>query len=272
MHTPDQYTVIGNPIKHSQSPMIHQAFADQTGHAITYTRTLGRTEHFAEDVRAFIAAGGKGLNVTVPFKQLAFDLADTLSPHAEAAGAVNTLSVQPDGTLFGDNTDGIGLVQDLQHNHGIPLAGKHILLIGAGGAARGVLSPLLASQPASIRILNRNPDKARSLVALAGMPNVTGGGLSEVPDRPFDLLINATAASLHGQVPAIPVSTIGHLSQAYDMLYSQQPTAFMQWATEQGAAKVMDGFGMLVEQAAAAFYLWRGIKPDTAPVLANMPR
>ena len=222
MKTPDQYTVIGNPIKHSKSPMIHQAFARQTNQDITYTRTLGHTEHFAKDVRTFIAAGGKGLNVTVPFKQQAFDLADSLSTQAEAAGAVNTLSVQPDGSLFGDNTDGIGLVQDLQRNHGIPLANKHILLIGAGGAARGVLQPILDCHPASLWIANRNPDKAHALATLARTPNVSGCGLHDVPQQPFDLLINATAASLHGQVPAIPLSTIGPQSQAYDMLYSQE--------------------------------------------------
>ncbi len=272
MNTPDQYTVIGNPIAHSKSPMIHQAFARQTDQHMTYSQTLGCLTHFAEDVRVFIDAGGKGLNVTVPFKQQAFDLADTLSTQAEAAGAVNTLSVQADGTLFGDNTDGVGLVRDLQHNHGIALADKHILLIGAGGAARGVLHPLLACQPASIRIANRNPDKAQALAQLVATPQVIGCGLSEIPAQPFDLLINATAASLQGQIPAIPASAVGADSQAYDMLYSPEPTAFMRWASQQGARQVMDGLGMLVEQAAASFYQWRGVRPDTAPVLANMTR
>lgn len=265
----DAYTVIGHPIDHSKSPIIHQAFAQQTQQSMTYSRTLGRIDHFAEDVYHFIAAGGKGLNVTVPFKTEAYALADTLGPEAQAAAAVNTLTVQPDGTLRGDNTDGTGLVHDL-HYHGVALRDQRILMLGAGGAAYGILHPLLNCEPASITIANRNAGKAHTLAARAATARVSGCGLAEIPAEPYDVIINATAAGLNDQVPTIPMQTIGSHSRVYDLLYSDQPTAFMRWATDLGAAQVLDGLGMLVEQAAAAFYQWRGVQPDTTEVRAML--
>ncbi len=267
---PDRYAVIGNPIAHSQSPVIHQAFADQTGQHITYDRILSQPGQFADTVRAFVTAGGKGLNVTVPFKEQAHDLADTLSDRARTAGAVNTLLVRPDNTLHGDNTDGIGLVRDLQHNHGIHLAGLRILILGAGGATRGILHPILTCQPAQLTIANRSPDKACALADSTGYAQVLGSGLDEIPAAPFDVIIHATAAGLSGQTPTIPTATIAAHTRAYDLLYSKQPTPFLRWAAQQGAAQTIDGLGMLVEQAAAAFYAWRGMKPDTAPVSARL--
>ncbi len=267
---PDRYAVIGNPVAHSQSPVIHQAFADQTGQHITYERILSQPDQFTDTVRAFVATGGKGLNVTVPFKQQAHDLADTLSERARAAGAVNTLLIRPDRTLHGENTDGIGLVCDLQHNHGIHLTGLRILILGAGGATRGILHPILACQPAQLIIANRSPDKAGTLARAAGSTRVLGTSLDEIPAEPFDLIIHATAAGLSGRAPAIPAATIAAHTQVYDLLYNKQPTPFLRWAAQQGAAQATDGLGMLVEQAAAAFYAWRGIQPDTAPVLARL--
>ncbi len=272
MHTsqPDQYAVVGNPVAHSLSPVIHQAFAAQVEHHIAYERILSHPEQFSDTVRQFVAAGGQGLNITVPFKQQAYDLADTLSERAQAAGAVNTLLVGQDQSLHGDNTDGIGLVQDLQHNHAIKLAGLRILVLGAGGATRGILHPMLACQPAQLVIANRSPDKACSLAASVQSPRVRGCSLDDIPAEPFDLVLHATAAGLAGQTPDIPTATIAPHTRAYDLLYSKQPTPFVRWATQQGAAQAIDGLGMLVEQAAAAFYLWRGIQPDTTPILNRL--
>ncbi|MEL6710446.1 MAG: shikimate dehydrogenase [Pseudomonadota bacterium] len=267
---PGPYAVIGNPIAHSRSPAIHQAFAKQTSQYITYDRILSQPDQFSNTVRGFIAAGGKGLNVTVPFKQQAYDLADTLSAQAQAAGAVNTLVVRQDNTLHGENTDGIGLVRDLQHNHDIHLTGSRILILGAGGATRGILHPILACQPAQLIIANRSPDKARALADSVSAAFVSGCSFDQIPAEPFDLILHATAAGLSGQVPAIPAATVATHTYAYDLLYSNQPTPFLRWTAQQGAAQTIDGLGMLVEQAAAAFYLWRGIQPDTAPVLAHL--
>jgi shikimate dehydrogenase len=272
MHTsqPDQYAVIGNPVAHSLSPIIHQAFAEQTGHHIAYERILSHPAQFAATVHQFVAAGGQGLNITVPFKQQARDLADTLSERAQAAGAVNTLLVGQNQSLHGDNTDGSGLVQDLQHNHAIDLAGRRILIVGAGGATRGILHPILACQPAQLLIANRSADKACALATSVQSPLVRGCSLDDIPAEPFDLILHATAAGLAGKTPDIPAATIAPHTCAYDLLYSNQPTPFLRWAAQQGAAQTIDGLGMLVEQAAAAFYLWRGIQPNTAPVLAHL--
>ena len=267
----DRYAVIGNPIAHSKSPAIHAAFAAQTGEDLTYDRILGDLEDFAGDVRDFFADGGKGLNVTVPFKERAWELADELSPRAETAGAVNTLIPLADGRLRGDNTDGVGLVRDLGCNHRFHFTGANILLLGAGGASRGVVLPLLEEKPASLTIANRTADKALRLAQdLGNLGPVSGCGLDGLSGRSFDLIINGTAASLQGKVPAIPDDCLNAGGWTYDMMYSAGPTAFVRWGREHGAAKALDGLGMLVEQAAESFWLWRGKRPDTEPVIRSL--
>ena len=269
----DRYAVIGNPIAHSRSPLIHAAFARQTGQDIAYGRILGSREDFAGDVQRFVAEGGKGLNVTVPFKEEAFALADTRSERAQAAGAVNTLLVLDGGQLRGDNTDGVGLVRDLCCNHRFMLAGARVLLLGAGGASRGVLRPLLAERPAALVIGNRTAEKAVELAATAaGLGPVEGCGLPALAGRRFDLVINGTAAGLKGELPAIPDDCLAAGGWVYDMLYGAEPTAFVRWGLARGAARALDGLGMLVEQAAESFFLWRGASPDTAPVIEALRR
>jgi shikimate dehydrogenase len=265
---PDRYAVIGNPIAHSRSPLIHAAFARQTGQDVVYDRVLGSRDDFAGDVRRFVAEGGKGLNVTVPFKEEAFALADERSARAQAAGAVNTLIVLADGRLRGDNTDGAGLVRDLCCNHRFMLEGARVLLLGAGGASRGVLRPLLAERPADLVIANRTAAKAVALAASAvGIGRVEGCGLDDLPGRRFDLVVNATAAGLGGEVPDVPDDCLADGAWVYDMMYGSEPTAFVRWGLAHGAAKALDGLGMLVEQAAESFFLWRGVHPDTGPVI-----
>jgi shikimate dehydrogenase len=264
----DKYAVIGNPIEHSKSPQIHAAFAKQTGAAISYTRLLGDPDDFAGDVRRFQAAGGRGLNVTVPFKEQAWRLADELSERARTAGAVNTLILLEDGRLRGDNTDGVGLVRDLRINQGFELRGKRILMLGAGGAVRGVVRPLLEEQPNRLIIANRTAAKAYALAqSLTGQGRVAGCGLDELSGLQFDLIINATAAGLGGEVPPLPDHILAPEAWCYDMLYAEQATAFQLWARQQHAARALDGLGMLVEQAAESFRLWRGVRPETAPVI-----
>jgi len=267
----DRYAVIGNPIEHSKSPLIHHAFAEQTGEQLEYIRLLGEPGHFAKNVADFLATGGKGLNVTVPFKEDAWQLVDELSLRAESAQAVNTIIQLSDGRLRGDNTDGIGLVRDLQENRHAKLTGACILLLGAGGASRGVLRPLLETNPKQITIANRTASKATALASdLAALGPVEGCGLGDLAGNRFDLIINATAAGLTDQVPDIPDGLLEKEGWCYDMMYGDKPTAFMRWGLTQGAAKVIDGLGMLVEQAAESFYLWRGVRPETAPVMKLM--
>ena len=263
----DAYAVFGNPIAHSKSPLIHATFARQTGQDMTYEALLAPLDGFPAAVAAFRAAGGRGANVTVPFKEQAFALASQLTPRAQVAGAVNTLSFSADGIL-GDNTDGAGLVRDLTANLGIDLAGKRVLLMGAGGAARGVVLPMLERQPASLFIANRTPGKAMALAAelarACGAGNLAGGGYGDLPGN-FDLVINATAASLAGDLPPLPASVFAADALAYDMMYGKD-TPFLAFARAQGARQA-DGLGMLVEQAAEAFLLWRGVRPDTQAVI-----
>ncbi|OYW40835.1 MAG: shikimate dehydrogenase [Hydrogenophilales bacterium 12-61-10] len=261
----DRYAVFGHPIAHSKSPLIHAAFARQTGQDISYEAILAPLDGFADSLAAFIAAGGRGANVTVPFKETAFKLALRLSPRAERAGAVNTLSFDRDGML-GDNTDGAGLVADLTHNLHCALGGKRILLLGAGGAARGVIEPLLDQQPAVLVIANRTLGRAQELAGLFGRG--VSASAFEAADTPFDLVINATAASLAGELPPLSPRIFGANTLAYDMMYGRD-TPFLGFARGHGAATA-DGLGMLVEQAAEAFYLWRGVRPDTAPVIAGL--
>lgn len=266
----DRYAVIGNPIEHSRSPQIHAAFAAQTGQEIRYERILGGLDAFEDEVAAFFGAGGRGLNVTVPFKERAFRLTDSLSTRAGAAGAVNTL-IATDAGLRGDNTDGVGLVRDLGCNHLFGFAGARVLLLGAGGAARGVLHPLLEEKPGRLVVANRTPSKALALAeAAAASGPVLGCGLDELAGQHFDLIINATAAGLAAAVPEIPEDCLAEGGWTYDMLYNKQPTAFVEWGREHGAARALDGLGMLVEQAAESFQLWRGVQPDTSAVIQSL--
>jgi shikimate dehydrogenase len=268
----DLYAVIGNPIEHSKSPLIHAAFARQTGQDMRYDRILGDPDGFEADVETFFDAGGLGLNVTVPFKERAFAMAERLSARARGAGAVNTLLLR-EAELFGDNTDGVGLVRDLGCNHLFGLKGARLLLLGAGGAARGVLYPLLREGPARLVLANRTASRARELAtAAADFGKVTGCGLDELAGQRFDLIINATAAGLDRKVPEIPDDCLAEGGWAYDMLYGDRPTAFVEWGRAHRAARALDGLGMLVEQAAESFRIWRGVQPDTAAVIASLRR
>lgn len=269
----DRYAVIGNPIAHSKSPLIHRLFAGQTAQTLSYEAMLAPLDGFAASLTGFWRDGGRGANITVPFKLEAYALADQLTPRAAAAGAVNTLMLQPQGVL-GDNTDGAGLVRDLEQNLGCQLAGARILLLGAGGAARGAILPLLERQPARLMIANRSTDKAIALAdrfnPMAGSTSLGAGGFADVSGEQFDLVINATAASLAAQAPPLPAGCYAADATAYDMMYGSEPTIFLQAALNQGASRVADGLGMLVEQAAESFALWRGVLPDTAAVLTEL--
>ncbi|PKO35230.1 MAG: shikimate dehydrogenase [Betaproteobacteria bacterium HGW-Betaproteobacteria-7] len=268
----DMYCVFGNPVGHSRSPAIHSAFAAASGEDLCYEARLAPVDGFAGAVAEFVAAGGKGANVTVPFKEEACRLSDRLSGRAARAGAVNTLVFRADG-IFGDNTDGAGLVQDIKINLGFALSGRRILLLGAGGAARGVIAPLLAESPASLHIANRSAEKARLLAqAFSDMAPVSGGSFNELAGKSFDLVINATSASLAGESLPLPAGLFAPGTLAYDMMYGKGQTPFLQLARAQGAAQGADGLGMLVEQAAEAFFVWRGVRPATAAVLAALRR
>jgi len=263
----DDYAVMGNPIAHSKSPVIHSHFAAQTAEAVHYTAIQVDPGGFAQAVAHFQATGGKGLNITVPFKQEAWSLVDSMSLRAQRAGAVNTIKFDGN-TLYGDNTDGIGLVNDLLNNNKLVLKNKNILLMGAGGASRGVIIPLLEQKPAMLKIVNRTADKALDLAhQFADMGTVKGSGYEALDGEQYDVVINATAASLSGEVPPLPVNIFKSDGVAYDMMYSAEPTAFLKWSALQGVKKNIDGLGMLVEQAAESFYLWRGVRPETLPVI-----
>lgn len=272
----DKYGVIGNPIGHSRSPAIHRAFAQQTGSELEYDAILAPLDGFKAEVDRFRRSGGRGLNVTVPFKLEAFALCERTTERARRAGAVNTLRFGSDGAhdlIEGDNTDGIGLVRDLAYLH-VPLSGQRILILGAGGAVRGVLAPLLECNPQQLVITNRTLERAEQLVAdFAGsfaktsLSACTYTQLGAMPDlAAFDLIINATPTGLNGEMPPVDLRALGHRATTYDMAYGKEPTLFMHWALEQGAAAAHDGLGMLVEQAAESFYYWRGVRPQTAPV------
>ncbi|MBI3526041.1 MAG: shikimate dehydrogenase [Betaproteobacteria bacterium] len=268
---PDRYAVIGNPVGHSQSPRIHALFAAQTAQALRYEAILAPLDDFADALHAFAAAGGRGVNITLPFKEQACRLATRLSPRAQAAGAVNTLLLDADG-IFGDNTDGAGLVRDVTHNLGRSIARQRLLLLGAGGAARGVLLPLLLELPAQLLIANRSKQKAQQLVEEFSKQIPPAGlracGLNELAGQSFDLVINATSAGLSGISLDIPAGLFAPGCLAYDMVYGKD-TPFMAQARQAGA-QVADGLGMLVEQAAESFHLWREVRPDTAPVLRQL--
>jgi len=266
----DKYAVFGNPIGQSKSPLIHSLFALQTGQKLSYTAQLIDTDKFAsEGCRQMRKL--KGANVTVPFKQDAFEMVDMVSRRARQAGAVNTIVKQSDGTLMGDNTDGVGLVNDITRNLQWIIAGKRVLILGAGGAVRGALGPILAEEPGELCIANRTVTKADQLAqAFSGMGNITSCAFDAVSGR-FDIIINGTSASLFGELPPIPSSCIDEHTACYDMMYDlEKPTVFNHWVAEQGGQHIADGFGMLVEQAAEAFELWRGVRPQTAPVIEKL--
>lgn len=265
----DRYAVVGNPVAHSKSPLIHEAFARATGQAMTYERLLAPIGGFADVVAQFAREGGRGLNVTVPFKLDAFAVAHTASERAQAAGACNTLRREGDG-WYADNTDGAGIVRDLTANLAVTLADRDILLLGAGGAARGVLLPLFAQGPRSVTLANRTLAKAEALVErFAARGPLAAVPLAALAGRTFDVVINATSAGLAQDVTLPwPAGLFRPQAFAYDMIYSDQPTPFVRWAQAQGAARTADGLGMLVEQAAESFFLWRGVRPDTRPVFA----
>lgn len=267
----DRYAVIGNPIAHSKSPQIHSAFAKQTGQDICYEALLAPIDAFTAHARAFFNAGGKGLNITVPFKLQAWQLAEERTTRAEMAGSVNTLILTEQNCLLGENTDGLGLVNDILQNHEGDIEGTRLLILGAGGAVRGVLGPMLEQQPKSVVIANRTFSKAEQLAKLfAGTVPVSASSFEELAGQQFDLVINGTAASLQGELPPLPEKLLANGAWCYDMMYGATDTVFCQWAKQQGAAKALDGLGMLVEQAAESFYLWRGVRPETQPVIEQL--
>ena len=267
-----RYAVMGNPVSHSLSPYIHERFAEQFGISLSYQAIAVEPGDFAAAVQRFAADGGNGLNVTVPYKLEAWKIASSRSPRAELAGAVNTLRFDSDGALYGDNTDGVGLVTDIRANLDKPIAGARLLIIGAGGAVRGVIGPLLQAGPVQLHIANRTAEKAEELIRLFGTHgNCSASGLGDIPvERPYDIVINGTAASLHGDMPDLPDGLFAADALAYDMMYASEPTPFMRWAARRGATRIADGLGMLVEQAAESFYLWHGVRPATEAVIGEM--
>lgn len=271
MSDKDKYAVFGNPIKHSKSPLIHGMFAKQCGQELQYRAVRVELDGFAQAVARFFAGGGAGLNVTVPFKQEAYDYARRLSDRAARAGAANTLTLAEDGAVEGDNTDGIGLVRDMVANLGWAIQGKRILLLGAGGAARGVLEPLLRERPRELLLVNRTEQRAvRVAEEFADIGAISGGAYSLIGERQFDLVINATSAGLSGEMPELPSSLLTERSCCYDLVYGVEPTLFMRWAAQHAAWAVSDGLGMLVEQAAQSFFIWRGVRPETGPVIRQL--
>jgi len=269
MPIPDRYAVFGFPIKHSKSPRIHQLFAEQTAQNLTYTAQEVPATHFQAMAQTFFREGGKGLNCTVPLKELAWQFADHLTERAQFAKAVNTLALQADGSILGDNTDGKGLVTDLIINQKVLLSNRSVLILGAGGATRGIINPLLSLNPAQLVIANRTVEKARHLASefSNSEAQITGCGFAALAGEQFDVIINATAASLSDDLPPLPPNILAEKGCCYDLAYSTQPTAFVRWGQQQNAAINVDGLGMLIEQAAEAFYLWRGVRPETQAVI-----
>jgi shikimate dehydrogenase len=269
--TLDQYGVVGHPVAHSWSPFIHGLFSRETGQSMSYRLYDFNPEEFHERVRDFFKQGGRGLNITLPHKITAVDVADDLTARAAHAAAVNTFVVRNDGTILGDNTDGTGLVRDLCDNQGIVITHRRILIIGAGGACRGVLAPLLALSPTEVVIANRTSERAETLAkAFEKLGTTRGVGFRYISGGVFDLIINATSASLSGDIPAVPTSVIGPETVCYDMAYGKSDTPFVRWALKLGCTRALQGWGMLVEQAAESFRVWRGMRPSTAPVLAAL--
>jgi len=270
----DRYAVIGNPIVQSKSPLIHSAFAQVTGQDIDYGKLLGPVGEFAATVDAFRASGGRGMNVTAPFKMDAFAYATDLAPSAQMAGAVNAMKFEGD-KVYAENFDGVGLVRDLVHNLACPLKGRRVLILGAGGATRGALLPLLAERPAELVIVNRTVAKSQELAALAqqhqtGQVPVQGLGYADLQGQTFDVVLNASSSSLTAELPPLSASVFAPGALAYDLTYGKGLTPFLQLAQQAGVTRVADGVGMLAEQAAEAFAWWRGVRPDTAAVIAQL--
>ena len=267
----DRYAVVGNPIKHSRSPWIHTHFAKQTQQSLEYSALLVALDAFEREVTEFFASGGKGLNITVPFKERAWAMADRHSAAALNAGAVNTLYLDEDGALVGENTDGTGLLRDLKQNHGANLHKKRILILGAGGAVKGVLANLIAESPSAIYIANRTIEKAKALAeSLQGKVPIIAIQFSDIPSETFDFVINGTSAGLQGDLPVVPSATVNTHTWCYDMIYGEGDTKFQAWAKSLNAAQAFDGLGMLVEQAAESFKIWRGQSPKTEPVIREL--
>jgi shikimate dehydrogenase len=267
----DKYAVIGSPISHSLSPRIHAAFAQQTGQRLEYTAIEVKPENFFDRLNELQTDGFKGLNITLPLKGLAWEAADACSDDCNRAQAVNVLAFNEDGSRHGFNTDGSGLLRDLAVNHGIRLENKEILILGAGGAVRGILAPLLRSRPRCITVANRTADKALQLAESFGdLGAIEGRGLDEISGRRYDLIINGTSAGIGGGLPSLPENLLATGAATYDLMYAREPTAFVRWGRDRGARPALDGLGMLVEQAAESFYIWRGVKPDPKPVLAQL--
>jgi len=267
----DQYGVFGHPVGHSLSPFIHGVFARDTGQQMTYRAFDVAPEEFTERVQGFFADGGRGLNITLPHKIAAVEVAQELTARAAHAAAVNTLALQGDNIILGDNTDGGGLVRDLCDNLGLIITQRRVLILGAGGATRGVLAPLLGLEPAIVVIANRTPERAEALAAAFADLGVTQGvGFEYIGETPFDLIINATSASLSGDIPPIPAGAIAAQTVCYDLAYGRSAMAFVRWAQQSGCLRAVQGLGMLVEQAAESFRLWRGVRPQTAEVLAAL--
>jgi shikimate dehydrogenase len=270
---PDRYALVGHPVAHSRSPLIHQLFARQTGQRMTYELIDAEPEQFETAVRGFQAAGGRGMNVTVPHKEAAFDLAKTHGEAAVVARAANTLTFTA-GSIRGDNTDGIGFMRDLTVNHNCEVAGARVLVLGAGGATRGLLGPLLRAKPASLVLANRTLERAETLrEQFAASGDIDVCSFTDLAARgAFDILVNATSAGLHGDQPPFPASLVTARSFCYDLAYSLKMTPFAEWASARGAGRVVQGWGMLIEQAAESFEIWRGVRPDTAPIRAQLVR
>lgn len=266
----DRYALVGNPVAQSKSPALHAAFARQLGQDLTYEAILATADNFHATVRQFIADGGRGMNITAPFKLDALDLVDTLSARAQAAQAINTLKFDASG-VYGDNTDGAGLVNDIQERLGVRLAGRRLLVIGAGGASRGIFLPLLDTQPAYFLVVNRTEAKAHAIVGVhAERGRVEGGPLERAAGGEFDVVINATSTSLSGDHLPLPGAVFAPGALAYELAYNKGYTPFMEDAVQGGAARLADGLGMLVSQAAEGFYLWRGLRPDVTEVMNQL--
>lgn len=264
----DRYAVFGHPISHSRSPDIHARFAAQTRQAMEYRAIDVPAETFESTLTTFIKEGGRGLNCTVPLKEIAFGICDVVSDRARRSGAVNTLKVLENGTLLGENTDGVGLYRDLTHNLGLCLSGRRILILGAGGATRGIIEPLLEAKPESLWIANRTVARAERLAEdFKSLGQIRAMGFTDLQGSAFDLILNATSASLTGELPPLPEGLLATGGSCYDLAYGKAPTPFVLWGREQGALQSADGIGMLVEQAAEAFEIWRGVFPETRPVI-----
>ena len=267
----DQYAVFGFPIKHSKSPQIHRLFAEQTQQRLEYTAQEVPAELFRDAVNTFFSKGGKGLNCTLPLKELAWAYADQNTGRANRSKAVNTLIMQKDGTILGDNTDGCGLISDLTYNYGVLLENTRILILGAGGATRGIIAPILERSPTQLVITNRTPERAANLAnEFNKLGNITGCGFPDTYGHQFDLIINATSASLYDELPPLADDLLVEGGVGYDLAYAKKPTSFVRWCVAHKAKKSLDGLGMLVEQAAESFFLWRGIRPLTKPVIAKL--